>query len=220
MFWVRVAIALALIALVLVTAGVRQRRRRLLTLDQPVLRRRVSSLPSGYRRMEQRLEPLGFRTVGDFDLCSRDGRRLYRMYLAWNDTETTLAIRSREVFGFFTALAGGAAESVVVHTSVFDVERTHPRYVVQTVRGVKHGSESALLSIHREAVDLLGQGGWRERDRRDDPVEFARSVLVDRAVAHTEGTRRRGLAFGGAEHRTLRNGRAQVGAALRRDEPA
>lgn len=221
MFWVRVAVALALIALVIALMARRKRRIRTATLDQSTLRRRVSSLPSGYRRIEGRLDPLGFRTIGDFDLCDRNGKRVHRMLISWNERDATLSLRGMHVAGFFTALSGREVEpqSIVVQTSLFDVDHTHPRYVVQTVRGVKHGTERALLDLHAQAIALLGQEGWDERLDTGDPVGFALAVLVEGAEARSIGSARPN-AVGSARMWTYANGRAQVGSAIRRLDPA
>lgn len=217
MVWVRIAIAIVLLALVFVGIARRQRRVRAALLDQPTLRRRIADTGSGFKRIQARLDPLGFRFIGDYDVCSRDGKRLHRFMVAWNDAESTLAMRGRQVFAFYTTLDGGETDpsTIVVQTSALDVERTHSHYVVQTVRGVKHGSEQALLAVHREAIALLEMEGWDERRNHRDPVEFARSVLVEAAEAHASGAPRRSLSAGSGAHRTYANGRAQVGRGIR-----
>ena len=133
-----------------------------------------------------------------------------------------MALRGREVFSFFTEVGGAEVvpAAIVVQTSTLDVDRTHPRYVVQTVRGVQDGSEAALYRIHRDAVASLASEGWNEPCRQSDPVAFARSVLVDAAEAHSIGEKRSMGVAGGGARRTYANGRAQVGAAIASLDPA
>lgn len=222
MVWVRIGIAVVVLAIVFVVIARRQRRVRTALLDDPVLRRRVAETGSGFRRIQGRLDPLGFRLLGDFDLCDRRGRRLHRLMISWNDADATVALRGREVFSFCTEVEGAEAVPavIVVQTSTLDVDRTHPRYVVQTVRGVRDGSEAALYRIHRDAIASLSSEGWNETRRQPDPVAFARSVLVDAAEAHSIGEQRPMGGAGGATRRTYANGRAQIGAAIALPDPA
>jgi hypothetical protein len=62
--------------------------------------------------------------------------------------------------------------------------------------------------------------GWDELRKHRDPVEFARSVLVDAAEAHASGAPRRSASVGRGAHRTYANGRAQVGGEVRQLDPA
>ena len=222
MVWIRIGVAVVLLALVFVLIARRERRIREATLDEPILRRRVAETGSGFRRIQARLDPLGFRLIGDFDLCDRRGHRLHRLMISWNEAEATLALRGRKVFAYFTQLGGSEVipPTIVVQTSTLDVDRTHPRYVIQTVRGVKHGTEQALLEIHRDAIASLDMEGWGDRHHHLDPIAFARTVLVDAAEAHSIGEPRTSLSPGLAARRTYANGMAQVGAAITAIDPA
>ncbi len=142
--------------------------------------------------------------------------------MVWVRIAIANVLLARQMFAYHTTLDGRETEpsTIVVQTSALDVDRTHPRYVIQTVRGVKHGSEQALLAVHRAVIALLEMEGWDERRNHRDPVEFARSVLVDAAEAHASGAPRRRLSVGGGAHRTYANGRAQIVGEVRRSDPA
>ena len=221
-FLIRLGIAIVLLAITFVLIARRQRTVRQAALGRPTLRRRVSSLPRGYRRQEQRLAPLGFATVGDYDLCDQTGARIHRMFVSCNASTSTLYLRGMHVSGYFTRLAGteSTPPTIVVQSGVLDVDWTPPDFVVQTIRGVKHGSDSAMIALHDEAIALLGQEGWDERVRITDPPEFALSVLVSLAAARSNGTKRSGVDVGRAVHRTYATGRAQIGCSLRSIDPA
>jgi hypothetical protein len=222
MVWVRIGVACVALAIVLVVASRRNRRLRAATLDGSTLRRRVAETSAGFRRIEARLEELGFRMLGDYDLCDGGGGRLHRLLVAWNEAESTLALRGRKAFAFFTELDGHETvpTTIVVQTSVLDVDHTHPRYVVQTGRGVKDGNAPALLRIHGDAVSALGHEGWDQSRRQPDPMAFAHAVLVDAAAAVSIGTKRTDIALGRTARRIYTAGHAQVGSAIASVDPA
>lgn len=221
-FLIRLGIVLVALAIVIALMARRQRVVRRAALGRPTLRRRVSTLPSGYRRQEARIAPLGYTTVGDYDLCDESGKRIHRMFVSWNEEASTLYVRGMHIAGYFARLDGAEMEpdSIVVQTSLFDVDWTPATFVVQTVRNLKQGSEPALIAVHEQAIELLGQRGWHDRRSRIDPVEFALAVLVDLAAARTEGTKRTGINVGRAARRTYADGYAQIGHAIPRLDSA